>query len=478
MSSRIRSPLSRTAAWRLALGPTLVFAAGTTLAFLAMYSIAARSIREHNDAWLNGEVEVLRQVSLATPPGQLYPRIVGAIAASAAQEVTGASPKSKERAEMIFFLHTDPAGRELIWLGPRSKGPFIASALAAQLPTGVPQSVSVPGQRLPFRVVRDHAANGTDIYLGLSDIHAVRLMDALLWRLGWIWFGVVCAGCGMAFLMARRMLARVDSITRAAAAIRTDDLGSRIPEGAHEDEIAQLARTLNRMLDRVADSVTELRSLTDVVAHELKSPITAIRGRLELSLSSESVEASREAAILSIEDLDRLSAFVTTTLDLAEADGGGLRLRREAVDFTDLVSRIVGLYEPAFSDLGRAIELRRSSPLTVLADTSLMHRALANLLDNELHHTPPGTRVVLTTTVVGNTVRLLVEDDGAGFPPELAGRLFERFGKGTTSRGHGLGLALVRAIAVAHGGDLTAGDRAEGGAFVRLTIPAGNRADA
>lgn len=471
MFSRIRDALTHKAVWRLTLGPTFVFAAGTTVAFLIMYYIAASSIREHNDAWLNGEIEVLRQVSLATPQGQLYPQIVRAIAAAAAKEVTGASPNVAERAEMIFFLHTDPTGRELIWLGPTANRPFITSLLGARLPTGVPRSVRIPNQRMPFRVVRDHGPNGTDIYLGLSDIHAVRLMDALVFRLGWIWFGVVCAGWGMAFVMARRTLARVESITRAAAAIRSDDLSSRVPEGPHEDEIAQLARTLNGMLDRVAASVTELRSLTDAVAHELKSPITSIRGRLEIALSSESDAASREAAILAIEDLDRLAAFVTTSLDIAEADGGGLRLRREPVDFSDLVSTIVALYEPAFTELGRTIELRLPGPVMVLADPSLMRRALANLLDNELHHTPPGTRVVLATTVAANTVCLLIEDDGSGFPPELLGHLFKRFGKGSASDGHGLGLALVRAIAIAHGGDIAAGDRAEGGAFVRLSIP-------
>jgi len=470
MFSRIRDTLTGTAAWRLALGPTLVFAAGTTVAFLAMYSIGVRSIREHNDAWLKGEVEVLRQVSDATPPGHLYPRIIRAIASSAAEEVTGAS-QAAERAEMIFFLHTDGVGPELIWFGPRSKDLLISSVLAAKLPPGAPRSIQIAGQRFQFRVVRDHGANGTDIYLGLSDVHAMRLMDALLWRLGWIWFGVVCAGCGMAFVMARRMLSRVESITQAAAGIRPDDLSTRIPEGQHQDEIARLARTLNGMLDRVADSVTELRTLTGTVAHELKSPITSIRGRLEIALSSRGDSASREAAILAIEDLDRLSSFVTTTLDLAEADSGGLHLRRETADFSDLVSSIVGLYEPAFAEAGRTIELREPCSARTLVDISLMRRALANLLDNELHHTPPGTRVVLTTSVGGRSIHLLVEDDGTGFPRELAGRLFQRFGKGPESDGHGLGLALVRAIVVAHGGEVIAGDRAEGGAFVRLTLP-------
>ena len=112
------------------------------------------------------------------------------------------------------------------------------------------------------------------------------------------------------------------------------------------------------MLDRVAGSVNQLRSLTDTVAHELKTPVTSIRGRLENALTSEDPARWRDTAILAIEDLDRLAAFVTTTLDLSEAEGGGLGLHVAPVDFGALVRDVLALYEPSFAD--RQHELRQT----------------------------------------------------------------------------------------------------------------------
>jgi signal transduction histidine kinase len=264
----------------------------------------------------------------------------------------------------------------------------------------------------------------------------------------------------------------VDSITEAAARIRSDDLSTRIPTGGQTDEIARLARTLNRMLDRVAESVGQLRSLTDTVAHELKSPVTSIHGRLEVALSSHEPARLREAAEFSIEDLDRLANFITTTLDVAEADAGGLRIRSEVADFSGLVSKLLSLYEPAFTERQLALVAHLADHDLVRIDVSLVTRALANLLDNELNHTRPGTTVTVTTAVAPSGVRLRIEDDGPGFPPGVATRLFRRFAKGGPSGGHGLGLAFVRAIVTAHGGHVTGGNRPEGGVYVEITLAA------
>src|SRR5260370_28719959 len=124
---------------------------------------------------------------------------------------------------------TSPQGG-LLWLGPSPREPFVTALEAAELPTGKQRTVRIPGHALPFRVVR-HAANGTDLYLGLSDVHAVHLLDTFLARLALIWLGAVGAAWIITFASARRMLARVKSITTAAAAIRSDDLSTRIPGG-------------------------------------------------------------------------------------------------------------------------------------------------------------------------------------------------------------------------------------------------------
>ncbi len=436
-----------------------------------MYVMAGRSIREHNDAWLIGEVEVLRQVSITAPPGASYAGVIRAIAASAAEEVTGASRIATERNEMIFFLLTDATGGVVVWLGPGDAPAFLRAIGAARVPIGVPRTLAISGEQTPFRIVRDSGANGTQIYLGLSDVHAVRLMKTLLARLAMIWIGAVMMAWALLFISTRRLLARVESITEATRRIQSDDLRSRIPEGEHADEIARLARTLNGMLDRVAQSVNELRSLTDTVAHELKTPLTSIRGRLETVLACEDVERGREAASMAIDDLDRLSAFITTTLDVAEGEGGGLRLCRSAANLSDLLRQLLELYEPALAERQQRLHQAIAENVVIHIDPLLMGRAISNLLENELRHPGPGASVSVVLTADENKVLLRLEDDGAGFPAEVETRMFARFVKGVSSGGHGLGLTFARAIVVAHGGLIAAGNRSEGGAFVNITLP-------
>jgi signal transduction histidine kinase len=471
MFSRIRNAFSKTAAWRLSLAPTLTFAVGSTIAFVFMYFIAARTIHEYNDAWLNGEVEVLRQVSFATPQGGLYPQIIEDIAESAAREVSVDTRAHAPEPKIVFFLYTDPTGRDAVWVGPNPKKRFIAALHKAQLDLGGPQSLHVSGWKTPFRVIRDRGPNGSEIYLGLSDLHARQVMETLMRYLALIWLAVVAFGWIVSFQGARRTLKRVEEITGAVARIRSDALTSRIPEGRHSDEIACLARTFNGMLEQVADSVSQLRSLTESVAHELKSPVTSIRGRLEVALLTDEPDGSRDAVALALEELDRLSEFVTMTLDVAEAEGGALRIRREPLNLARLVSDLVTLYEPAFSERNQRIEAHLPNELMVKADVALVGRALTNLFDNELRHAGMGSRVQVMMAVGADWVTLDIEDNGPGFPDELLTRVFNRFAKGANSSGHGLGLAFVSSIVRAHGGTVLAGNRPAGGAFVEVALP-------
>ncbi len=167
------------------------------------------------------------------------------------------------------------------------------------------------------------------LYLGLLDSGAIALLRRLLVRFFLGWVLMVALGFLATLFGLRRMLKRVDAITGAAASIRTGDLSTRVPAGRQQDEVARLARTFNNMLDRISASVNQLRTLTDSVAHDLKSPITSVRGSLEIALSLEDRDQAAELVASAIEHLDRLSAVITTSLDVAEADGGALRLHRE-----------------------------------------------------------------------------------------------------------------------------------------------------
>jgi signal transduction histidine kinase len=267
------------------------------------------------------------------------------------------------------------------------------------------------------------------------------------------------------------MLSHVREITEAASRIGHSDLNARVPTTKRNDEVSHLALTLNRMLDRIESSIHQLHTITDSLAHDLRSPLTAIRGKLEMSLSASTHGEQAEPIVSAIEELDRLTDFLNKSLDVAEAKADALRLNRSQVDLDELLRIMIDLYEPSMSEKGLQIRLRSGGPLTIEADAALIHRMIANLFDNELKHVPAACTVAIGLKAEGDAASLILEDDGPGFDAEVFLHLFERRVRGKESNGHGLGLAFVDAVARAHGGAVTAGNRESGGAQIAVTLP-------
>jgi signal transduction histidine kinase len=466
--------LRTTAAWRFSLWTTLAFALGTGLAFTIIYLLVAQTIRERTDAWLSGEAEVLAEVSADTPKDHLYSRIVGEVAELATRELPDERNAEGQRLNSVFFLSERLDGNESpVWVGPGSNEAFLKAIQGANLDRGTPQSIRVEGWPTSFRVVgRQVAGRGQIIYLGLSDRGDRHLLHHLTRRFLLLWGGTALMGFLISYMSARRTLLRVEHITETVARIGSEDLGERLPESASRDEISRLAKTFNLMLDRIQASVNQLRSVTDAVAHDLKSPVTSIRGTLESALCSESNDHWRESVGEAIEDLDRLLNLLNTTLDLAEAEAGALRLDRSPIDFAGLMKQLIDLYQPAMVERHHELTEELEPHLVVNADLSLLSRVVSNLLENELAHLPPRSRVHIRLRSEQQSAELVIEDNGPGFPPEIAGRALERFVKGNHSPGHGLGLAFVDAVVRAHGGVVKISDRPEGGAVITVSLPA------
>jgi signal transduction histidine kinase len=225
------------------------------------------------------------------------------------------------------------------------------------------------------------------------------------------------------------------------------------------------------MLDRIENTVHQLHTITDSLAHDLRSPLTAIRGKLETALSSDVKAEDAEPIASVIDELDRLTEFLNTSLDVAEAKADALRLSRTEVDLDELVRSMINLYEPCMGDHGLGVQLRSAGPVRVLADPALLHRVIANLLDNELKHLPTSSWIWVTLRADEHVATLTVEDNGPGFDADVSRHLFERRVKGRESRGHGLGLAFFEAVVRVHGGSVTAANRPEGGAQLAVRLP-------
>ena len=171
-----------------------------------------------------------------------------------------------------------------------------------------------------------------------------------------------------------------------------------------------------------------------------------------------------------VEGLDRLSLMLNTSLDLAEAHAGALPLHKEPVNLSEVVRQMIELYQPAM-DMHNHEVVAHLETVEVQADLSLLNRAVANLLDNEVAHLPPDRRITISVRRRNGEAVMAIEDNGPGFPEQLRTRALERFVKGEQSTGHGLGLAFVDAVARAHSGGVSIADRPGGGAVIVFSLP-------
>jgi len=463
--------LHATAAWRISIWTTLTFAVGTAAAFSIVYLRVFQNIRERSDAWLEGEAEVLARVSAETPQDRLYNRIIGEVAELATRELPDERNAEGQSLNSVFFLEEDIKGKgDPLWVGPSPNDAFLRAIHSAKLLPGAPQPLTVDGSATTFRIAARYE-NGKNIYLGLSNRGTNHKLHAFTRRFLLLWSGTVLIGFLISYTSAHRTLRRVERITEAVGRIGSKDLSDRLPEPANSDEISRLAKTFNRMLDRIQSSVSELRLVTDAVAHDLKSPVTSIRGMLESALSEQSNEQLRNSICEAIEGLDRISSLLNMTLDVAEAQAGALRLERSPVDLSFVLKQLVDLYQPALAERQHELTLDVEGHVVVDADAPLLHRVISNLLENELAHLPPGCRIAIRLRCQKGSADLVIEDNGPGFPHDVSSRAFERFVKGKHSQGHGLGLAFVGAVAHAHGGAVRISDRPEGGAMLSLSLP-------
>ncbi len=476
------NPVTRSAAWRISLWATLAFAIGTMLVFWMLHRFVANDIQQRSDAWLSGEVETLGDVAERTPKDRLYSRVLAEVAELASREVPN-RPRGDEEAEQkpgsendaVFFLQAGDDGPAKLWVGAGDGTANLAAIRAAngakKVAADEPYDVRVKGFSTPFRVAAVRMEDGSHIYLGLSERDEARVLRKLRVRFFSLWLAIVGLGFVIVFYATRRMLGHVLEITEAASRIGQTDLSSRVPNAESQDEVGHLARTLNHMLDRIESTVHQLHTMTDSLAHDLRSPLTAIRGKLETALSGDVRVDQAEPIVSAIDELDRLTEFLNTSLDVAEARADALRLHKSAVDLDELVRGMIDLYEPCMSDKGLRMHLRSAGAVRVLADPALLHRVIANLLDNELKHLPASSTVWLSVGTEAEMATLVVEDDGPGFDLEMGRQMFEQRVKGRASRGHGLGLAFVQAVVRVHGGGVEAANRAGGGARLELRLP-------
>jgi two-component system, OmpR family, sensor kinase len=378
-------------------------------------------------------------------------------------------------ADEAFAQVLDASGTVLESSPQVSGGPLVS---ASSLPETGPAFVErdVPGLEAPIRLVVT-PVRGTQkiIAIGLTLSDRQEALDRLLvlFAIGGPVALLVTSLAG--WVLAGAALRPVERMRREASAISASEPDRRLPVPSADDELRRLATTLNDMLARLQEAIARERRFVDDASHELRTPLGILTGELELALARPRSAAEMEGTIRrASEEADRLARLAEDLLVLARTEEGRLPIHREDVTVRDVVTQACDGRRPSAvaADISISVEIPEGR---ARVDPIRLRQALENLLDNAIRHSEPGGVVRVTGGRGSGRAWIRVDDDGPGFTPDVLPVAFEPFARGTangngTSVGAGLGLAIVRTVATAHGGDAVAENPEGGGARVTLAF--------
>lgn len=282
---------------------------------------------------------------------------------------------------------------------------------------------------------------------------------------------------GGGYFLARRALAPVEQITRAAHQITADRLHQRIAVPNADDELGALAETLNRMIGRLEKSFAEMQRFTADAAHELRTPLAVIRNEAEVALRVPRTPAEYSRALENLlEEANRLGTVADQLLFLCRQDAGLLPPTLEDVDTRKLIQEVVGNMQLVAQERGVTLVLDDFTPCTLVSDSRQLRRVLYNLLDNAIKYTPPAGQVRVTSVADEYKLVVTVADNGVGVAAEHLPHLFERFYRADPARerdgsGAGLGLAICRSIVQTLGGRIIFESTVSQGSLVWFELP-------
>lgn len=443
--------LFRTSAFRVALLYAALFGFSGFAALGSVYWTTASYLSTQTDAMIRAEMDTLREIYQRT-------------GLSGLQRTVSERSAMGDDTDHVYLLanpdYTPLAGNLTVWPESLRTGDAWGRLVLSEQDADEEhdrhearvQSATLPGS-LRLLVGRD---------LHESEELREHTLGTLFWALGVMLVLALAGG----LVLSRGVLRRIERINRTSREIMAGHFDQRMPLNGSGDEFDQLAQNLNLMLERIERLMNGLREVTDNVAHDLRSPLTRLRSRLEHSQreTPESVDY-RTLVEQTIRDVDGLLATFNALLSIAQIEAGARRGDWELLDLTALARDMVELYQPAAEEHGDILRGHIEPGLSLNGSRELLSQALANLLDNAIKYTPPGGHIELSAARVDGAIELSVSDSGAGIPDAARERVLERFVRLDASRnqpGSGLGLSLVRAVAQLHLASLQLADNRPG----------------
>ncbi len=321
--------------------------------------------------------------------------------------------------------------------------------------------------------------DGTLVQVGKSAEARRAALARLRAALGLVALSVVFVAVAGGLLVTRSATEPIRRLNRTVRRIiRTGRTDARVPVDAGAgggDAIGELTGLFNVMLDRIERLVAAMRDSLDNVSHDLRTPLTRLRGSAEMALAGPpDLDRYREALADCVEETDRVLVMLETLMDISEAEGGTIELHRGPVALADVAARAVDLYHDTAESRGISLVLTGPAGIVVDADRTRLEQVAANLIDNAVKYTPSGGAVTVEVVREGSAAVLRVRDTGAGISPGELPHIWDRLFRGDASRsarGLGLGLSLVKAIVEAHGGRVSASSEPGRGSTFEVRLP-------
>jgi len=318
--------------------------------------------------------------------------------------------------------------------------------------------------------------DGTLVQVGKSTEAREDLLSRFRAALGIVTLLIVVVALGGGLVATQTAIAPIRTLTAAVnRIIRTGRTDARVPATGSGDAIDELTALFNAMLDKIEGLVSAMRGSLDNVSHDLRTPLTRLRGTAEMALAgAPDPDRYREALAECVEEADRVLVMLNTLMDISEAESGAMPLHRERVPLMQIVERAIDLYHDAADAKGVSLSVAANDTVVVNADRTRLEQVAANLIDNAVKYTPAGGRIDIAVTREHGTAVFRISDTGPGIPDDELPRIWERLFRGDrsrTERGLGLGLSLVKAIVEAHGGSVHVDSEPGRGSAFSVVLP-------
>ena len=443
----------RSGPFRLALLFAAIFAIGSIVLVVAVEAAVAAYAQQVTTEEITNEAARLATID----------RRVGTAGVAAAIRDRAAS-----RQQAFRYLLLGSGSVRLAGNLPQSAGRLgWSTAIVADLAI----AGETPDEPGPIKTYGSTLASGARLVVG-SDTHDVQELREWLDAVAlWSGLGVTVLALIAGYVIAAIFTRRLERLNVAIATIMAGRLDQRVPVIGMDEEFDRLSANLNRMLDRIEALMAGVRQVSTDIAHDLRTPITRLRQVLESAIAAGDAPVPQRVIENALAQIDAIMAIFSALLRIGTIEAGAGRARFQPVDLSEVMQRVLLAYQPAADDGGRTLTGAIDKGIKVKGDAELLAQMFANLIENALIHTPPGTAIGLSLHARGGAIVAQVNDNGPGVPIDERENVLKRFYRLDASRatsGAGLGLALAAAIADLHGAHLTLGDARPGlGAMIR-----------